>query len=80
MNREGQAADGGIEASVKSFSVTISYVAFIFKVSTSIKINLNLKFKFFVFLILWKVSFNYLLDIKGIQDAPRIIKILKIIE
>lgn len=36
MNREGQAADGGIEASVKSFSVTISYVAFIFKVSTSI--------------------------------------------
>jgi hypothetical protein len=26
------------------------------------------------------VSYNYLLDIKGIQDAPRIIKILKIIE
>jgi len=52
MEREGAYQEGGIEVTVKSFAVTISYVAFIFK--------------FLVFLVLWKVSYNYLLDIKGI--------------
>jgi len=47
------------------FSLTISYV--------------NFFFKFLVFFVLWKVSYNYLLDIKQIPDAPRIIKLQKII-
>ena len=29
--------------------------------------------------MLWKVSYNYLIDIKGVKDAPRIIKLHKII-
>lgn len=66
MERESEREEGGLEQPVKSFSVTISYVAFIFK--------------FFVFFVLWKVSYNYLLDIKGISDAPRIIRLQKIIE
>jgi len=35
--------------------------------------------KFFIFFVLWKVSYNYLIDIKGVKDAPRIIKLQKII-
>ena len=32
-----------------------------------------------MFFVLWKVSYNYLLDIKQVYEAPRIIKILKIV-
>lgn len=64
LAREGVSSEGQAEAPVKSFSLTMSYVAFIFK--------------FFVFLVLWKVSYNYLIDIKGIVDAPRVIKLQKI--
>ena len=31
-----------------------------------------------IFLVLWKVSYNYLVDIRQCPDAPRITKILKI--
>ena len=31
-----------------------------------------------IFFVLWKVSYNYLVDIKQCPDAPRITKILKI--
>ena len=30
--------------------------------------------------MLWKVSFNYLVDVKGVADAPRIIKLQKILD
>mmetsp|Transcript_13101 Transcript_13101/g.22113 ORF Transcript_13101/g.22113 Transcript_13101/m.22113 type:complete len:98 (+) Transcript_13101:1401-1694(+) len=66
MEREGAAAEGGLEASVKSFAITVSYVQFMFKIV--------------VFFVLWKVSYNYLLDIKSVYEAPRIVKIMKIIE
>jgi hypothetical protein len=33
MEREGAFEEGGLEATIKSFAITISYVAFIFKVS-----------------------------------------------
>ena len=33
MEKESEREEGGLETPVKSFSVTISYVAFIFKVS-----------------------------------------------
>jgi len=52
MEREGAHDEAGLEEPVKDFAVTISYVAFVFK--------------FFVFFVLWKVSYNYLLDVKGI--------------
>jgi len=31
-------------------------------------------------LVLWKVSYNYIIDIKQVTAAPRIIRILKIIQ
>ena len=33
-----------------------------------------------MFFVLWKVSYNYLVDVKGIVEAPRIIKLQKIQE
>jgi hypothetical protein len=57
-------SEGGLEASVRSFSVNISWIQF--------------GFKFVVFLVLWKVSFNYLLDVKNVYEAPKIAKIMKI--
>ena len=33
-----------------------------------------------MFFVLWKVSVNYLVDVKGIADAPRIMKLQKIQE
>ena len=53
--------EGGLEASVRAFSVRVSYIA--------------LGFKFVAFFVLWKVSYNYLVDIKGIKDAPRMGKV-----
>lgn len=48
--KEGQIEEGGILLTIIEFSLTISYV--------------NFFFKFLVFFVLWKVSYNYLLDIK----------------
>ena len=31
-----------------------------------------------LFFVIWKVSYNYLVDVKGITDAPRIMKLQKI--
>ena len=53
--------EGGLEAGVRAFSVQVSYVAF--------------GFKWVAFFVLWKVSYNYLVDIKGIKDAPRMGKV-----
>jgi len=32
------------------------------------------------FFVIWKVSYNYLVDIKEVKDAPRITKLFKIME
>lgn len=56
--------ENGLESSVKRFSLSLSYVQY--------------GFKFLIFLVLWKVSYNYLVDIRQCPDAPRITKILKI--
>lgn len=32
------------------------------------------------FFVIWKVSYNYLIDIKEVRDAPRITKLFKIME
>ena len=66
LKGEGQREHGGIENSVKKFSLHVTYIEFIYKVP--------------FFFVLWKVSYNYLADIKEIKDAPRIIKLLKIID
>jgi len=63
MNNE-SLQEAGVEASVKRFSLALSYVQYVFK--------------FFIFFVLWKVSYNYLIDIKQCPDAPRITKLLKI--
>lgn len=62
---EGRREDGGREATVKVFSLRVTWIAFFFK--------------FPFFFLLWKVSYNYLIDIKEVIDAPRIIKLQKII-
>jgi hypothetical protein len=64
--KEGKATEKGLESSIISFSLYVSYV--------------NMFFKVVVFFMLWKVSFNYLVDVKGIADAPRIIKLQKILD
>lgn len=56
--------ENGLEGSIKRFSLSLSYVQFFFK--------------FLIFFVLWKVSYNYLVDIRQCPDAPRIQKILKI--
>ena len=66
LKGEGQREHGGIENSVKKFSLHVTYIEFIYKIP--------------FFFVLWKVSYNYLADIKEIKDAPRIIKLLKIID
>jgi hypothetical protein len=40
---------------------------------------LMLFFKPFLFFIIWKMSYNFLIDVKGIKDAPRVIRIQKIL-
>ena len=62
---EAYRVEGGMEASVKMFALYLSYI--------------TLAFKPFVFLILWKVSFNYLTDIKQVHEAPRMMKLIKIL-
>jgi hypothetical protein len=64
MNSELQ--EGGIEHTVKQFSLIISYLSMAFKVP--------------LFLVLWKVSVNFLIDVKQAVEAPRLIKIMKIVE
>ena len=66
MKGEGQHEHGGIELHVKILALHVTYIEFIYK--------------FPFFLVLWKVSYNYLADIKEIKAAPRIIKLLKIID
>ena len=66
LKGDGQHEHGGLELSVKIFALRVTYIEFIFK--------------FPFFLVLWKVSYNYLADIKEIKEAPRIIKLLKIID
>jgi hypothetical protein len=61
LANEGKREDGGREAVVKLFSLHVTWVAWFFK--------------FPFFFVLWKVSYNYLIDIKEIRDAPRIIKL-----
>lgn len=59
--KDGQREHGGLESPVKVFAIHVTWIAWIFK--------------FPFFFVLWKVSYNYLLDIKEITDAPRIIKL-----
>jgi hypothetical protein len=66
LKGEGQREHGGIEKEVKKTALYITYVEFIYKVP--------------FFFVLWKVSYNYLADVKEIKEAPRIIKLLKIID
>ena len=61
LKGDGQHEHGGLELSVKIFSLHVTFIEWIFK--------------FPYFLVLWKVSYNYLIDIKEIKDAPRIIKL-----
>lgn len=61
LANEGIRENGGKEASVKLFSLHVTWIAFFFKLP--------------FLLVLWKVSYNYLIDIKEIKDAPRIIKL-----
>ena len=61
MAKEGARDHGGLELPVKKFALTVTWIAWIFK--------------FPFFFVLWKVSYNYLLDIKEVSDAPRIIKL-----
>jgi|TARA_B110000285_G_C15092128_1_gene599699 hypothetical protein len=63
---EGIRQDGGREAVVKKFALHVTWVAMFYKIP--------------FFFVLWKVSYNYLIDIKEVKDAPRIIKLMKIIE
>merc|ERR1712147_418586 len=64
--KEGKATEKGLESNIISFSIYVSYA--------------NMFFKVVVFFMLWKVSFNYLVDVKGISEAPRIIKLQKILD
>lgn len=62
---EAYRVEGGMESSVKMFALYLSYVTLIFKP--------------FVFLILWKVSYNFLTDIKQVHEAPRMMKLMKVL-
>ena len=62
---EAEHQEGGLELPVKLFALHITWIAWFFK--------------FPFFFVLWKASYNYLVDIKEIHDAPRIIKLQKII-
>ena len=53
-----------MEHNVKNFALWLSYITFAFKP--------------IVFLVIWKVSYNFLTDIKQIPEAPRHIRLLKI--
>lgn len=55
-----------MEHSVKNFALHLSYLTFAFKP--------------FAFFVLWKVSYNFLSDIRQISEAPRHIKIFKVIK
>lgn len=48
--KEGERLDGGIEASVKRFTIYISWIHFFFKIAT--------------FFVVWRVSVNYLVDLR----------------
>ena len=65
LRGEGEREHGGIEKHVKIFSLRVTYIEFIYK--------------FPFLLVLWKVSYNYLLDIRQVKEAPRIAKLIKII-
>ena len=58
---EAEHQEGGLELPVKLFALHITWIAWLFK--------------FPFFFVLWKVSYNYLVDIKEVHDAPRIIKL-----
>lgn len=66
MTDEGLNNDGGREQTVMQVALGMSYLNFFFKIIT--------------FFVLWKVSYNYLLDIKQVYEAPRIIRVMKIVE
>jgi hypothetical protein len=66
LRGDGQHEHGGVELGVKIFSLHVTRIEFFFKIP--------------FFFVLWKVSYNYLADIKEIKEAPRIIKLLKIID
>ena len=63
---EGIRQDGGREATVKKLALNVTWVAFFYKIP--------------FFFVLWKVSYNYLIDIKEVKDAPRITRLFKIME
>jgi hypothetical protein len=63
---EGVRQDGGREATVKKFALHVTWVALFYKLP--------------FFFVIWKVSYNYLIDIKEVKDAPRITKLFKIME
>lgn len=65
ITSEALRVEGGMEANVKMFALYLSYITVVFKP--------------FVFLILWKVSYSYLTDIKQVHEAPRVMKLLKIL-
>ena len=66
MSNEGAHEEGGLESSVKGFAITISYIQFFFKI--------------LLLLVLWKISYNFLIDVRQAYEAPRIIKIMKIVD
>jgi hypothetical protein len=61
LAEEGIHQERGLELPVKLFALEAAWLAWFFK--------------FPFFFVLWKVSYNYLVDIKEIFDAPRIIKL-----
>lgn len=64
LAQEGARVEGGMEHRVKHFALILSYITFAFKP--------------IVFFVIWKVSYNYLTDIKQVPDASRHIRLLKI--
>lgn len=50
LSREGARIEGGMEHRVKTFALYLSYITFAFKPV--------------VFLVIWKVSYNFLTDIR----------------
>lgn len=54
------------EAKVKHLAMHICYVVMIFKP--------------FAFFVLWKVSINYLSDIKQVENAPRLIELVQVLK
>jgi hypothetical protein len=64
LSQEGNRVEGGMESKIKHLALYLSYITIVFKP--------------IVFLVLWKVSSNYLTDIKQVSEAPRHTKLLKI--